>query len=131
MVRFDGPLFFANATYLEDQIAKVRQSMPKLKHILIEASGMDDMDATGEEALSLIVDRIRSAGYEISFTGLKKNVLDVMERTFLYEKIGREHIFPTQDVAIESIYKQAHRATEEKECPLTRFCPISSEPVTE
>jgi MFS superfamily sulfate permease-like transporter len=131
MVRFDGPLFFANATYLEDQIAKVRQSMPKLKHILIEASGMDDMDATGEEALSLIVDRIRSAGYEISFTGLKKNVSDVMERTFLYEKIGREHIFPTQTVAIESIYKQAHGDREEKECPLTRFCPISSEPTVE
>jgi MFS superfamily sulfate permease-like transporter len=131
MVRFDGPLFFANATYLEDQIAKVRQSMPKLKHILIEASGMDDMDATGEEALSLIVDRIRSAGYEISFTGLKKNVLDVMERTFLYEKIGSEHIFPTQTTAIESIYKQAHRATEERECPLTRFCPLSSEPAVE
>jgi MFS superfamily sulfate permease-like transporter len=113
MVRFDGPLFFANATYLEDQIAKVRQSMPKLKHILIEASGVDDMDATGEEALSLIVDRVRSAGYEISFTGLKKNVSDVMERTFLYQKIGSEHIFPTQAAAIESIYKQAHRATEE------------------
>jgi SulP family sulfate permease len=131
MVRFDGPLFFANASYLEDQIAKVRQSMPRLKHILIEASGMDDMDATGEEALSLIVDRVRSAGYDISFTGLKKNVLDVMERTFLYQKIGSEHIFPTQSAAIESIYKQAHRATEEGECPLTRFCPLSSEPAVE
>ena len=131
MVRFDGPLFFANATYLEDQVAKLRQTMPKLKHILVEASGIDDMDATGEEALSLIVDRIRSARYEISFTGLKKNVLDVMKRTFLYEKIGSEHIFPTQDVAIESVYKQAHRATEEEECPLTKFCPISFEPAAE
>jgi MFS superfamily sulfate permease-like transporter len=131
MVRFDGPLFFANATYLEDQIAQVRQSMPKLKHILIEASGMDDMDATGEEALSLIVDRVRSAGYGISFTGLKKNVIDVMERTFLYEKIGSKHIFPTQAAAIESIYKQTHRAAEERECPLTSFCPLPSEPAVE
>jgi MFS superfamily sulfate permease-like transporter len=129
MVRFDGPLFFANATYLEDQVAKLRQSMPELKHILVEASGIDDMDASGEEVLSLIVDRLRSAGYEISFTSLKKNVLDVMKRTFLYEKIGSEHLFPTQTVAIESIYKRAHRTTEERECPLTKFCPVTSDEV--
>jgi MFS superfamily sulfate permease-like transporter len=131
VVRFDGPLFFANATYLEDQIAKLRQSMPELKHVLIEASGIDDMDATGEEALSLIVDRLRSAGYRISFTGLKKNVLDVMKRTFLYEKIGRRHIFPTQNVAIESIYKQAHSTTDEMRCPLIKFCPLPSEDIVE
>jgi MFS superfamily sulfate permease-like transporter len=127
MVRFDGPLFFANATYLEDQIAELRLTMPELTHILIVATGIDDMDATGEGALSLIVDRIRSAGYEISFTGIKKNVLDVMKRTHLYEKIGPERFFPTQDLAVESIYKQAHRATGEKECPLILYCPVSPE----
>ena len=127
MVRFDGPLFFANATYLEDQIAKLRLTMPELSHILIVATGIDDMDATGEEALSLIVDRLRSAGYEASFTGIKKNVLDVMKRTHLYEKIGPEHFFPTQDLAVESIYKKAHSQTGEKECPLIRYCPISPE----
>ena len=127
MVRFDGPLFFANATYLEDQIAKLRLTMPKLNHILIVATGIDDMDATGEEALSLIVDRLRSAGYEISFTGIKKNVLDVMKRTHLFEKIGPDRFFPTQDMAVESIYKQAHGKTGEKECPLILYCPISPE----
>jgi SulP family sulfate permease len=127
MVRFDGPLFFANATYLEDQIANLRLTMPELNHFLIVATGIDDMDATGEEALSLIVDRLRSAGYEISLTGVKKNVLDVMKRTHLYEKIGPERFFPTQDLAVESIYKQAHAKTGEKECPLILYCPISPE----
>ena len=127
MVRFDGPLFFANATYLEDQIAELRLTMPKLNHILIVATGIDDMDATGEGALSLIVDRLRSAEYEISFTGIKKNVLDVMKRTHLYEKIGPERFFPTQDLAVESIYKHAHGNTGEKECPLILYCPIPPE----
>jgi SulP family sulfate permease len=125
MVRFDGPLFFANATYLEDQIAELRITMPELTHILIVATGIDDMDATGEGALSLIVDRLRSAGYEISFTGINKNVLDVMKRTHLYEKIGPERFFPTQDLAVESIFKQAHGDTGEEECPLILYCPVS------
>ena len=130
MVRFDGQLFFANASYLEDQIARLRISMPKLKHILIVASGIDDMDASGEEALSLIVDRVRSAGYEISFSGLKKNILDVMKRTYLYQKIGKEHIFPTQALAVSSIHEAAHRDTTERACPLTNVSPLFSEDVT-
>ena len=32
--------------------------MPELKHILIVSSGINDMDASGEEMLSLIVDRV-------------------------------------------------------------------------
>jgi anti-anti-sigma regulatory factor len=103
--------------------------MPNLNHILIVASGIDDMDATGEEALSLLVDRLRSGGYDLSISGIKKNVLDVMKRTHLYEKIGTDHIFPTQSVAVESIHKQAHRDTEEGECPLVIFCPLSPEPI--
>jgi len=123
MVRFDGPLFFANATYLEDQISKIRMAMSDLKHIHIVANGIDDMDATGEEVLSLIVDRVRSAGYEISFSGMKKNVLDLIKRTYLYEKIGKKYFFPTEGAAIEAIYKMTHHGTEEKECPLVTCCP--------
>ena len=125
MVRFDGPLFFANATYLEDQIARIRLSMPELRHLHIVANGVDEMDATGEEVLSLVVDRIRSAGYGISFSGIKKSVMDVMKRTFLFEKIGRKNIFPTEEKAIEIIYAKAHRQSKEKDCPLMTCCPIT------
>lgn len=121
MVRFDGPLFFANASYLEDRIAKLRMNMPRLTHIHIESSGIDDMDATGEEVLSLIVERLRSAGLGTSFSGLKKGVLDVMKRTKLYEKIGEANIYPTQDAAVKSVYSAAHRDSEEKNCPLISY----------
>ena len=86
VVRFDGPLFFANASFLEDKIAERMQSMPQLKHILIVANGINDLDASGEDTLSLLVDRVRSAGYKISFSGVKENVLEAMQRT---HQIGR------------------------------------------
>ena len=35
VVRFDGPLFFANASYLEDQIRNRRRTKKELKHIII------------------------------------------------------------------------------------------------
>ncbi|MEE9495176.1 MAG: SulP family inorganic anion transporter, partial [Desulfobacterales bacterium] len=45
VVRFDGPLFFANASYLEDQIRNRRRTKKELKHIIISASGINDIDA--------------------------------------------------------------------------------------
>ena len=63
LVRFDGPLFFANASYLEDKINDRMMQSKKLKHIIIVANGINDMDASGEEILSILVDTVRSAGW--------------------------------------------------------------------
>jgi SulP family sulfate permease len=124
VVRFDGPLFFANASFLEDQINERIQNMPNLRHILVVANGINDMDASGEDALSLIVDRVRSAGYEISFSHIKESVLDTMKRTHLLAKIGEDHVFPLASTAIAAIHQQAHFDSKEEACPLVTVCPL-------
>ena len=121
MIRFDGPLFYANAGYLEEQISERTAAMPELRHILIVSNGINDMDASGEEVLSLIVDRVRSAGYDISFSGINENVYAVMKRTHLVEKIRKDNIFPTMQKAVEAIHARAHTGCGE-ECPLFSVC---------
>jgi MFS superfamily sulfate permease-like transporter len=49
MIRFDGPLFFANASYLEDKIMERMRAKAWLKHIIIVSNGINDIDASGEE----------------------------------------------------------------------------------
>jgi len=122
VIRFDGPLFFANSNFMEDQINDRMRDMPELRHILIVANGINDIDASGEGMLSLIVDRVRSAGYKISFSGMKENVLKAMKRTHLLAKIGEENIYPLAAVAISSIHAEAHRGSDEEHCPLVTVC---------
>jgi SulP family sulfate permease len=124
MVRFEGPLFFANSSYLEDKITEIMQSRKHLKHIIIVANGINDIDASGEETLSLLVDRIRSAGVDVSLSGVNETVLSVLKRTYLIEKIGEDHIFPTMEKAVSSIYPQTHRDAAEEICPLLTVCPL-------
>ena len=124
VVRFDGPLFFANASFLEDQINERIRHMPKLRHILVVSNGINDIDASGEDTLSLVVDRVRSAGYDISFSGLKENVMEAMERTHLLAKIGQDHVYPLASVAIGAIHEAAHLDSEEEACPLVTVCPL-------
>jgi MFS superfamily sulfate permease-like transporter len=122
MVRFDGPLFFANASYLEDKIMDIMNERKNLKHIIIVSNGINDIDASGEEALSLLVDRVRSAGIDISLSGVNESVMKVLSRTHFPEKLGEDHLFPTMEQAICAIHKKTHRPDEEKKCPLMSVC---------
>jgi anti-anti-sigma regulatory factor len=122
VVRFDGPLFFANASYLEDSINERLQVKKHLRHIIIVSNAISDIDASGEETLSLLVDRVRSAGLEISFSGVNEAVMMVLERTHLIERIGRDRIFPTMERAICAVHGHAHHNGDEEECPLTNQC---------
>ena len=127
LIRFDGPLFFANASYLEDKINERLLSKKDLRHIVIAANGISDIDASGEEALSLIIDRVRSAGVDISLSGVNYKVLEVMRQTYLLEKIGLNHIFSTMEIAILSIHDRTHQDSKESACPLTNVCRIIQE----
>ncbi|MEA3548399.1 MAG: SulP family inorganic anion transporter [Thermodesulfobacteriota bacterium] len=128
VVRFDGALFFANASYLDEQTAKFREQRPDLRYILLDASGINDMDASGEEALAMLVDRIRSAGLGFAISNVKGPVMAVMERTHLLDKIGMEHFYPTTAAAVQDIVHIVHHQTDLpeggcKNCPLTKYLP--------
>ncbi|MGA6927642.1 MAG: SulP family inorganic anion transporter, partial [Desulfosarcina sp.] len=130
VVRFDGPLFFANASYLEDQIRHRRKIKKELKHIIIAAESINDMDASGQESLSLVVDRVRSAGIDISLSSVHEPVMQVLTRTHLLQKIGQDHIYPTLKHAIRAIHEKTHTGGSEQGCPLTTVRKIvaNSEP---
>jgi SulP family sulfate permease len=122
MVRFDGPLFFANASYLEDKIMEVMRSRKTLKHIVLVSNGINDIDASGEEILSLLIDRVRSAGLDISMSGVNESVMNVLQRTHFPAKIGEDHIYATMEKAIGVIHRRTHDSGEEESCPLVAAC---------
>jgi len=128
VVRFDGALFFANASYLDEQIIKFRTDMPDLRYILLDASGINDIDASGEEELSLIVARMQSAGLGFAVCNAKGPILEVLDRTHLFEKIGAENFYPTTKDAVTDIISKVHDNTDLpsegcKNCPLTQYIP--------
>ncbi|MCJ7810532.1 MAG: SulP family inorganic anion transporter [Desulfobulbaceae bacterium] len=127
MLRFDGSLFFANSSYLEDQIADIMARKRRLKHIILVSNGINDIDASGEETLSLLVDRIRSAGIDVSLSGVNETVMKVLKRTHFMEKIGANHLYPTMEKAVQSIHAETHKDGKEAVCPLLTVCHLTPE----
>ncbi len=123
VVRFDGPLIFTNATYLEDKVLEYIAEKPELLHVLIASKGINDIDASGEDAISILIDTVRGSGREISFCGIKEQVYAALERTHVIHKIGKENIYPDSKAALESIYKQIHEKGDCSDCPLKNYMP--------
>ncbi len=118
VVRYAGSLFFANVSYLEDQILDTVRNMPELRHILIVGNGINELDASGEEMLAALVNRLHDRGLGVSISGLNDSVLDVMRRTGLLALIGEENLYRNATRAIGAIWEKNHLGTDEAACPL-------------
>lgn len=105
-VRFDGSLYFANTSYFEDAVLGAVAAHPDARALLIVGNGINQLDASGEEVIHHLLDRLRDAGVIVVFSGLKKQVLDVMRATGLLATVGEEHLFATDDAAIAEIYRR-------------------------
>ncbi len=122
VIRISGSLIFASVSYLEERVLDKIRSMPELKAVILVGNGINELDASGEEKLSELVDRLRDTGCDIFISGLNDQVLDVMKRTHLYAKIGEDHLYRNVAWAIEACHEKSHQGSGETICPLTRVC---------
>jgi sulfate permease, SulP family len=120
VIRFDGSLFFANVPYFEDAVLQEAARSPKAKYILVVGDSINELDASGEAVIRNLVERLQENGVTMVFSGLKLQVLRVMENTGLYALIGAQHFFRTEDGALDAIYQWiSDPAFDAKFCPLT------------
>ena len=102
-LRFDGQLYFANVAYFEDALLEAVASEPHAKYVLMVGNGINSLDASGEGIIKALYERLRDNGVTLVFSGLKKQVLEVMHRTGLFDEIGQTRIFPNEDMALTAI----------------------------
>jgi SulP family sulfate permease len=89
------------------------------KFVLVVGDAINQLDASGEEVVHHLVERLRDAGVTLVFSGLKKQVLDVMRATGLMDLIGTHNIFATENQALAAIYEHlGEAAADDLLCPL-------------
>ncbi len=93
--RFDGPLFFANATRFRDEIRRLAQAEPKPSWILIAAEPVTDVDTTAADMLTELDEALNAQGISLVFAELKDPVRAKIERYGLTRTIDPHHFFPT------------------------------------
>ena len=120
-IRFDGSLYFANVAFFEDAILEAVSDKPNAEYVLVVGDAINQLDASGEEVIHHLLLRLRENNIQLVFSGLKKQVLEVMRKTSLMKDLGDENMFANEDMALESIYKRLGETSEfdSVSCPLT------------
>ncbi|WP_170110451.1 SulP family inorganic anion transporter [Flavilitoribacter nigricans] len=99
--RFDAPLYFMNAAYFGQQMEEIIKD-PGLRLVILDASSITDMDASGAEMLNTVVDNIESANINFYICGVLGPVRDLFQETGLVEKIGPKNHFLTVNEAVKA-----------------------------
>jgi SulP family sulfate permease len=101
-LRVDESLYFANARFLEDQVAALVALNPAVKHVVLQCTAVNTIDASALESLETIVQRLRDAGVQLHLSEVKGPVMDALQRSdFLGHLSGQ--VFLTHHQAVTAL----------------------------
>jgi MFS superfamily sulfate permease-like transporter len=105
VVGMQAPLSFLNAPSFRSDVAKlVQDSRPNL--LVIEASGMVEIDFTAAQVLLELFKSCREEGATIAMARLESTrAQEAFERFRLYDALPREHVFHSVDEAVRKLAK--------------------------
>ena len=104
--RFDGPLFFANATTFRDEIRRMARADPPPTWLLIAAEPMTDVDTTASDMLEELDEALNADGISLVFAELKDPVRHKIERYGLTRTIDPHHFYPTIESAVAAFRQE-------------------------
>jgi high affinity sulfate transporter 1 len=104
--RFDGQLFFANATTFRDEIRRMARADPPPRWILIAAEPVTDVDTTACDMLEELDEALNAQGISLVFAELKDPVRHKIERYGLTRTIDPGHFFPTIESAVTAFRRE-------------------------
>jgi MFS superfamily sulfate permease-like transporter len=100
MVRVEGRVYFGNAQRVAEKIwPLVEQIKPKV--VVIDCSGLFDLEYTPLKSLAETEERLRGEGVMLWLAALNPEVLQMVRRSPLGEALGQERMFFNLQAAVE------------------------------
>ena len=93
-LRLDAQVYFGNVNFLKETLDTLeREADEQLHAVVTDASGINQLDASGETALREIFEGYSPRGIELLLSNVKGPVRDVLERSGLMTALGNERTF--------------------------------------
>jgi SulP family sulfate permease len=101
-LRVDESLYFANARFLEDTIAAQVAVRPGVRHVVLQCSAVNDIDASALESLETINARLQASGVQLHLSEVKGPVHDRLQRSHLLTELSGQ-VFLTHHQAVQAL----------------------------
>ena len=103
ILRVDASLYFANMGFFEDRLRKSLIERPEVKWVIIDLSGVNDIDAVAIDALEDVIENYHDKQIQFLFAGMKGPVRDLVAKAGWEEKYGERIKHPSIQHALQSI----------------------------
>jgi SulP family sulfate permease len=112
-VRMDDALNFLTGAKLERFILERCRQRRNIRRVLFSAGSINDIDASGLDTLESLLGVLQAENIELYMSGVKKQVWDVLLAGGLTDRLGSEHVFPTDSEAVQVLSAEPENSTAE------------------
>jgi len=114
LVKYSGSLYFANASFFETQMLEViAKNKDQLRYIVVDVGALLQIDASGEEVLSELVDSCSTAGTQILFSRTERLEAELFRSGFK-KRFGEDRFFNRTAQALKHVWKELESEEEDK-----------------
>ncbi len=103
ILRVDASLYFANMGFLEDVLRKDIADKPETQWVILDLSGVNDMDGVAVDALEEIMNSYKGRDIQFLFAGMKGPVRDLVAKPGWEDKFGTSIQSPSIQHALERV----------------------------
>ena len=128
VLRFDGPLFFANTGFFSEQVLRAAATR-SCRTIIVDASSIHEIDATGEHMLHNLARELVDSQVTFIVTRAKTSLMDVFKRTGFASEEWLEQFPATREAAFALALRKLGGRCGDRPCGCVREkCPLYPPP---
>jgi SulP family sulfate permease len=102
-VRLNGPLWFANANWFQDEVKRLIRANPNLNQIIIDTTGIDDLDYTGASVLAGLIEQLEASEIEVMLIRTKGRVEHALRRIRIDRNLPADRVFYSIEDAYQAL----------------------------
>ncbi len=115
--RFENQLFFANVAIFRDKILSLLDTKPDMKHLLLDAKLIHDIDSSGTHMLKEMDNLLKDKNIELHLCGAIGSVRDRLYKADLLKELEYHHLSVADAVARindpANVEERKYRATQQ------------------
>jgi len=117
VAKWSGSLYFANAAYFETKLLElIAKNNEKLKYIIVDVASIVQVDASGEQVLSGLVETCSNSGVEILFARTERLEAELFRSGFK-KRFGDNRFFDLRADALKYVWQELENSKNEDNQP--------------
>ncbi|NLE38547.1 MAG: STAS domain-containing protein, partial [Pirellulaceae bacterium] len=103
ILRVDASLYFANMAFLEDVLHRAVLNKPDLQWIILDCSGVNDIDGCAVETIERLMEAYGETGIAFALAGIKGPARDVLVRAGWMDRLGKRMRYASVRQAVDDL----------------------------